>query len=483
MRNRARYAVALAALALAMLTGGGVSASSGEYSEVTILRAVEKTPTTIEAEFSDELTSLAVEDFRVAAPTTPWFAILDSPPGAFDPGFVEVPIVDVRTRTERGRTVATFVVGPRPQPREELSAIPWYSADYYTGDLERDIRQADNLLTWQLHGGWSKGMGDKYKRPWDGKEPRTTVFSVDGKNTELATIDNDATTNELLFLAHMYKVTGYARYRDAVRQGIELLLTMQYPTGGWPQVYPRRGNYSDYVTFNDDAMIRVMSVLRMAADRQYPFNTDVVDDDLEVRVREALQRGLDFILKSQIRVRGKPTAWCAQHDPVTYEPREGRSYEHPSISGSESVGVVAYLMSLPDASDEVKAAIQGALEWFEQSQVVDTKYVRRDPQEVYFYHEPGSVIWYRFYDIETNEPIFSGRDGVIKRDIREIEKERREGYAWATMKPLNLLEIARTVGYYENKLFVEVVGSASRTSSGAPLKGGQRVAAESSRAE
>ena len=39
-------------------------------------------------------------------------------------------------------------------------------------------------------------------------------------------------------------------------------------------------------------------------------------------------------------------------------------------------------------------------------------------------------LWARFYEIETNRPIFSGRDSVKKYDIAEIESERRNGYAW-----------------------------------------------------
>ena len=39
-------------------------------------------------------------------------------------------------------------------------------------------------------------------------------------------------------------------------------------------------------------------------------------------------------------------------------------------------------------------------------------------------------LWARFYEIDTNRPMFSGRDGVKKYDIAEIESERRNGYAW-----------------------------------------------------
>ena len=40
----------------------------------------------------------------------------------------------------------------------------------------------------------------------------------------------------------------------------------------------------------------------------YPF----VDDQLRKRCREAVARGISCILKCQIVVKGKKTAWCAQ---------------------------------------------------------------------------------------------------------------------------------------------------------------------------
>ncbi len=449
-RRRCRWAapwlgLALWAQAATVTAGVGVPAVG--------VRAILREPQVIELHWPAAPPPLAPQDVRVELGTRPWFSLLRRPV-SLDGLFLPVTVRELRTEQRGEESITIVELGPYPQLAPSLASVPWYTASYATGNLERDIRQADNLLSWQLYGGWSKGMEERYRRPWDGKEPRSTVFSVDGKRTELATIDNDSTTNELLFLAHMYRQTHFERYREGVRRAIDFLLAMQYPSGGWPQVYPRRGNYSDYVTFNDDAMIRVMAVLRLAAQGGYPFDTDVVDGERRARIEAALQRGLDFILRAQIRINGVLTAWCAQHDPITYEPREGRSYEHPSISGSESVGILAYLISLPNPSPAVRTAISTALAWFEAAQVKDTRYVNRDPQERYFYREPGSVIWYRFYDLATNEPIFSGRDGVIKRDIRQIEKERREGYAWATTRPKNLLDAVRAVGYFDTGLFI-----------------------------
>ncbi|HYT69764.1 MAG TPA: pectate lyase, partial [Gemmatimonadales bacterium] len=44
--------------------------------------------------------------------------------------------------------------------------------------------------------------------------------------------------------------------------------------------------------------------------------------------------------------------------------------------------------------------------------------------------EGAGPLWARFYEIGTNRPIFSDRDGVIRYDLREIGEERRRGYLW-----------------------------------------------------
>jgi PelA/Pel-15E family pectate lyase len=42
----------------------------------------------------------------------------------------------------------------------------------------------------------------------------------------------------------------------------------------------------------------------------------------------------------------------------------------------------------------------------------------------------GPPVWARFYAIGTDTPIYSGRDGVIKSSLADIEIERRAGYSW-----------------------------------------------------
>lgn len=51
----------------------------------------------------------------------------------------------------------------------------------------------------------------------------------------------------------------------------------------------------------------------------------------------------------------------------------------------------------------------------------------------------GAPLWARFYEIGANRPIFSGRDGVVKYSLQEIEAERRADYQCYVTTPANLL--------------------------------------------
>ena len=53
---------------------------------------------------------------------------------------------------------------------------------------------------------------------------------------------------------------------------------------------------------------------------------------------------------------------------------------------------------------------------------------------------PGAApLWSRFYEIGTDRPLFGDRDGSIHFDVREISRERRNGYAWFSDGPAGTL--------------------------------------------
>lgn len=323
--------------------------------------------------------------------------------------------------------------------------------------LAADRTLADNIVSWQMpHGGFYK-LPARYAARWDGKAPRSDWR---GMEVELGTIDNDATVSEILVLADVYGRTGDPAYRDSARRAMDFLLNMQYPSGGFPQVYPSRGpnSYSNHVTFNDNAMVRVLLLLDLAARREGPLARDLFTERQQARFAPALERAVDFILKAQIVQDGIRTVWCAQHDAVNYAPVTGRSFELPSKSGAESALVTEFLMTRPQ-TPEVAAAVKAALAWYRRDavQLKDTAFEPRTTRAAGvspFVHSPGTTTWYRFYDLATDTGFFSGRlptdkpPGVGKQyDIMKIGAESRYSYQWGGSYGTPLLAYAEKVGY------------------------------------
>src|SRR6185503_8760321 len=233
------------------------------------------------------------------------------------------------------------------------------------------LRIADNLLLYQRSsGGWPKNI-DMAKPLSD--SGRASLLR-DQKKTD-STIDNGATYTQLSFLARVVTAQHQERHRESFLKGIDYLLKAQYPNGGWPQFYPNLSGYYKHITFNDDAMIGVMTLLREVAASKpvYAF----VDEARRAAARSAVEKGIECILKTQVVVNGRRTVWCAQHDEVTFAPAAARKFEVVSLSGGESVGIVRFLMSIKDPSPAVVAAIEAAIEWFEQTQLKGIRWIEK----------------------------------------------------------------------------------------------------------
>ena len=272
-------------------------------------------------------------------------------------------------------------------------------------------RIADSVLDWQLGtGAWPKNI-DMTKPPAAGERP----------DARESTIDNGATITQIRFLARVAAATSGEKHQSAARKGLEYLLAAQYPNGGWPQYFPLRPGYYTHITYNDDAMAGVMMVLWDVADGQAPFA--FADAALKAKARAAVEKGIDVILRTQIRVNGTLTAWCQQHDEKTLEPRPARTFERVALTAAESVGVIRVLMRIERPEPRVKDAIEAAVAWLRAVRI-----------------DANPPRWARFYEIGTNRPIFVGRDAVVRYNLDEIEQERREGYSWYGAYAARLLE-------------------------------------------
>jgi len=302
------------------------------------------------------------------------------------------------------------------------------------------VRLAEIMLLHQRdNGGWPKNY-DEDQTPTE--EAKAKILAQ--KNRDDTTFDNGATHSEVRHLAKVYQNTPDRRYKAAALKGIAFMLQAQYANGGWPQFYPRDRGYSTQITFNDGAMIGVMRTLRDIARPTPEFA--FVSEDLRTRAARAIEKAIPCILKCQIVVRGKKTAWCAQHDETTFAPAKARSYELPSISGSESVGIVRFLMEIERPRLEIVEAIQAAVTWFDEAKLEGIRVIRKeDPalpkgwDRVVVQDASAPPMWARFYEIGTNKPIFCSRDGIPRDTLAEISYERRNGYSWLGYAPASLL--------------------------------------------
>jgi len=315
---------------------------------------------------------------------------------------------------------------------------------------------ADTVLKYQFpSGGWAKNNDWNLPASEGGRlkarqEVWQQIHSADGVG---ATIDNGATTSEMLMLAKVYEATGKKKYREAFLRGLNYLLEAQYENGGWPQYYPfkplnREGHafYSNHITFNDNAMANVLTMLReVYEERRTCYSALKIPADLKQRLRASFDRGIECILNCQIRKHGKLTVWCQQHDEKTFEPAAARSYELASFTGShETPTLVELLMSLPEPSDRVVEAVTAAVKWLEAHALKDVRQEsfvnadgRRDRRLV---HRFGAMTWARYYDLETEEPYVCDRDGRPQPSLEYIGYERRNGYGWYSEKPREIIK-------------------------------------------
>jgi PelA/Pel-15E family pectate lyase len=340
-------------------------------------------------------------------------------------------------------------------------------ADWYA--QTEALRIADILVSFQTPaGGWSKNI-DMIKHARAPGErfsaDNTSRFPVSSDNDAprdrgwnyVGTFDNDATVTQLRFLAKVIRALDVTRadgagavgtprptfrhkaYRSAFLHGLDYILASQYPNGGWPQVWPLQGGYHDAITYNDNAMIQVVELLRdvSAGGGEFGF----VPAKTRARAAASVKRGIQCILATQIVVNGYRTVWCQQHDALTLQPCSARNYEMPSESSAESAEIMLFLMKVPNPSSELVAAIHAAAAWFEKTKINGVSYRFAGDAGRLLADAPGNgPLWARYYEIGTNRPIFGDRDKTIHDNVNEISRERRNGYAWYRDTPARALE-------------------------------------------
>jgi len=306
---------------------------------------------------------------------------------------------------------------------------------------------ADNILLYQRNnGGWPKNYDMQAILI-----PEQVDSLLKTKDQHHTTFDNSTTYTHIEYLAKVYSLTQILKYKDACLKGISFVLEAQYPNGGWPQYFPlEKGNYSRRITFNDGAYIGIMGILKKIVDGDPDFS--FISDEVREEVKLSYEKGLECILKMQIVDNGKLTVWCQQHDEITLQPAWARAFEPPSICNGESASVVLFLMSIDQPDRKIIESVQSAVKWFQRSKIYNTrvetvkapaeksKYRTYSSDRVVVADSTAPPIWTRYYELGTEKPLFCDRNSKLLYSLAEVSRERRNGYAWYTYAPQEVLD-------------------------------------------
>lgn len=363
---------------------------------------------------------------------------------ALTAAFTFTAMTDAQGQTTETSSTKTNQKNSKPQEKIYKTWTSWAAhLDPEFFSTAEATRIGDNLLLYQqTTGGWPKNI-DMAKKLSDSEKKKVEAQKT---NVKESTIDNRATSTEIIYLSKLYNATGNSRYKDAVMKGMQYLFDAQYDNGGWPQFYPRNKGYYTHITYNDDAMINVMKIMRDASLGKAPFA--FLPDSVKQKAKTALDKGIDCILKTQYVQNGKLTVWCAQHDENTLKPANARAFELASLSGQESDDIVLFLMSLSKPSQAIVNSVEAAVEWFHNTEIDGYKreyFKNADGKKDWRLvkcadGEESKPLWARFYTLDGNRPFFCDRDGVMKFDVSEIDHERRNGYSWYNSEALKVFK-------------------------------------------
>ncbi len=304
---------------------------------------------------------------------------------------------------------------------------------------------ADNILLYQQkNGGWPKNY-DMLAILTDEQK----AILKEGKDSINTCFDNGATHSQVEYIAKAYEKLNDEKYKNACIRGIKYILRAQYDNGGWPQFYPDTSGYRKYITFNDDAMVGIMKDLHHIVQNK-PYYS-LVDNELREKVNKAFYKGIDCILKCQIKDDSNPTVWCQQHDNIDFRPQYARTFELPSKCGEESTGIVLLLMEINHPTKQIISAVKDAVDWFKANEIhgiivkrisapeIVFKYRKSNTDKVVVSDPSAAPIWARFYTLDTNKPFFTDRNSVPVDSLSKVGRERRDGYSWYTYAPQKVL--------------------------------------------
>lgn len=334
------------------------------------------------------------------------------------------------------------------------------------GTLDVTTSVADLIVALQNEDGGFQVLPDNYEM----SQKETGLGSM----KDVSSVYNGATTSELKYLAKYITANKPedSKYQDAFVKGIKYLLTTQHGNGGWSMNPGSGSGFNDNIEVGNNAMTEVLTLLSDIAilnNQDYVFARKAMNVD---EIKSAVEKGNDFIVKSQISNNNKKSGWATQYD-KSGNVTMGHTYERESVSSYTTKDVIDYLMTIHNPSQDIKDAVESAYSWLKDVKIADKEQeVVKDTSmnngfDVYLVDGSGTWASNYVYDKanDSYRPLYSDVDPtradqkyVNVYDLYNLDGN-SVGNNKINNKDLILYSTRTTVSYYDNNLADELIAT------------------------
>ena len=334
------------------------------------------------------------------------------------------------------------------------------------GTLDVTTSVADLIVALQNEDGGFQVLPDNYEM----SQKETGLGSM----KDVSSVYNGATTAELKYLAKYITANKPedSKYQDAFVKGIKYLLTTQCDNGGWSMNPGSGSGFNANIEVGNKAMTEVLTLLSDIAilnNQDYVFARRAMNVD---EIKSAVEKGNDFIVKSQISNNNKKSGWATQYD-KSGNVTMGHTYERESVSSYTTKDVIDYLMTIHNPSQDIKDAVESAYSWLKDVKIADKEQkVVKDTSmnngfDVYLVDGSGTWASNYVYDKATDSyrPLYSDVDPTRadQKYVNVYELYNLDGNSVGNNKINNkdliLYSTRTTVSYYDNNLADELIAT------------------------
>lgn len=334
------------------------------------------------------------------------------------------------------------------------------------GTLDVTTSVADLIVALQNEDGGFQVLPDNYEM----SQKETGLGSM----KDVSSVYNGATTSELKYLAKYITANKPedSKYQDAFVKGIKYLLTTQHDNGGWSMNPGSGSGFNANIEVGNKAMTEVLTLLSDIAilnNQDYVFARKAMNVD---EIKSAVEKGSDFIVKSQISNNNKKSGWATQYD-KSGNVTMGHTYERESVSSYTTKDVIEYLMTIHNPSQDIKDAVESAYSWLKDVKIADKEQkVVKDTSmnngfDVYLVDGSGTWASNYVYDKATDSyrPLYSDVDPTRadQKYVNVYELYNLDGNSVGNNKINNkdliLYSTRTTVSYYDNNLADELIAT------------------------